>query len=170
MVKLENKGGSCVEDLSSYVTRGLGHGGSADDSIGPADLLPNRPKVPGTLSLHARSRIEQPGRQRSVPDLGTVYVGKWPRTAIIICDMWNTHTCSLSAQRVAAMAPRMNEVVSNGSELRCHDHSRPSDTMKFYEGTPQRQRMQRAPMASSPMPIQLAARATPKKKRNFPHR
>ena len=29
----------------------------------------------------------------------------------------------------------------------------PSDTMKFYEGTPWRQRMQRAPMAPSSMPI-----------------
>jgi hypothetical protein len=34
----------------------------------------------------------------------------------------------------------------------------PSDTMKFYEGTPERRRMQRAPKASSPMPIAACPR------------
>src|ERR1041385_3684443 len=61
---------------------------------------PARPKVPGTLILRARSR----GQQVSERTL------KWEvaQTAIIICDMWDTHTCNMSAQRVAAMAPRID--------------------------------------------------------------
>ncbi|MBN1671533.1 MAG: hypothetical protein JXR37_10895 [Kiritimatiellae bacterium] len=32
-------------------------------------------------------------------------------TAVIICDMWDDHTSTGAAQRVAAMAPKMNEVI-----------------------------------------------------------
>src|SRR2546421_2084344 len=104
--------------------------------------LANRPKVAGTLSLRARSRAEE-------------RVLRWEvaQTAIIICDMWDAHTCSLSAQRVAAMAPRMNQVVTTARSLGVMIVHAPSDTMKFYDGTPWRERMQRAPMAECPTPI-----------------
>ena len=117
------------------------------------ESLPNRPKVPGTLSLRARRREEQP------PGSGKTRVSeevlRWDvaQTAIIIIDMWDTHTCALSAQRVAAMAPRMNQVVSAARSLGVMIIHAPSDTMKYYEGRPQRQRMQRAPMAPSPFPV-----------------
>src|SRR5260370_25247722 len=72
--------------------------------------LPNRPKVPGTIALRARSlSAEPPGGVRVSERLQRWEVAQ---TAIIICDMWDTHTCTLSAQRVAAMAPRMNQVIS----------------------------------------------------------
>ena len=51
----------------------------------------------------------------------------------------------------------MNQVVSAARNLGVMIIHAPSDTMKYYEGRPQRQRMQRAPMAPSPIPI----RATP---------
>src|SRR5215470_1174460 len=110
------------------------------------DAAPNRPKVPGVLSLRARRRTGQQPSERIL---------RWEvaQTAIIICDMWDTHTCSLSAQRVAAMAPRMNQVISAARSLGVMIIHAPSDTMKFYEGTPWRKRMQNAPAASSPMPI-----------------
>src|SRR6266481_6370370 len=62
-------------------------------------VIPNRPKVPGTLSLRARRRTKEAGASEQVLN--------WPvaRTAIVICDMWDTHTCGMSAQRVALMAP-----------------------------------------------------------------
>ena len=113
--------------------------------------LPNRPKVPGALALQARRRSEEsPGRVQV-----SERVMRWEvaQTAVIICDMWNTHTCSLSAQRVAAMAPGMNHVISASRSLGVMIIHAPSDTMKYYEGTPQRLRMQRAPMASSSTPI-----------------
>src|SRR5438067_2217723 len=121
-------------------------------SVTPQNVAPqtketalNRPKVPGTLSLRARKRSNKVSEETL----------RWEvaQTAIIICDMWDAHTCSLSAQRVAAMAPRMNQVVSAARSLGVMIVHAPSDTMKFYEGTPWRQRMQRAAKASSPMPI-----------------
>lgn len=117
------------------------------------DAPPNRPKVPGTLNLRARRRIEQPpGSGKFVASEETV---RWEvaQTAIIIIDMWDTHTCALSAERLAAMAPRMNQVVGAARSLGVQIIHAPSDTMKYYEGRPQRLRMQRAPMAPSPFPV-----------------
>src|SRR3954447_20020379 len=111
------------------------------------DVLPNRPKVPGMLSLRARRRSKDGGVSEQVL--------QWPvaRTAIIICDMWDAHTCGMSAQRVALMAPRMNQVVSAARSMGVMIIHAPSDTMKFYEGTSWRQRMRNARMTASPFPI-----------------
>jgi nicotinamidase-related amidase len=130
--------------------------------------LPNRPKVGGTLSLRARRRGSQTSGNGKLQVSENVLRWEVAQTAIIICDMWDTHTCSLSAQRVAVMAPRMNQVVSAARSLGVMIIHAPSDTMKFYEGTPARQRMQRAPMAPSPTPILARCPREPLESRNFP--
>ncbi len=126
------------------------------------DAIPNRPKVPGTLSLRARRRAKdaRPSEQTLL----------WPvaRTAIIICDMWDTHTCGMSAQRVALMAPRMNQVVSAARSLGVMIIHAPSDTMKFYEGTSWRERMRNARTAASPFPIINRCPRVPEEERDFP--
>jgi nicotinamidase-related amidase len=121
-------------------------------ALAAAAASPNRPKVPGTLSLRARRREQQPGGSEARVTEQTL---RWEvaQTAIIICDMWDTHTCLTAAQRVAAMAPRTNQVVSAARNLGVMIIHAPSDTMKYYEGRPERLRMQRAPMVSSPIPI-----------------
>ena len=128
----------------------------------------NRPKVPGALSLRTRKRAEQPPGSGKIRVSETVLRWQVAQTAIIICDMWDTHTCSLSAQRVAVMAPRMNQVISAARSLGVMIIHAPSDTMKFYEGTTWRQRMQRAPMAASPTPILARCPREPVEERNFP--
>src|SRR4051812_19913083 len=126
------------------------------------DALPNRPKVRGTLSLRAR--------RRSKGGAATEQVLQWPvaRTAIVICDMWDTHTCGMSAQRVALMAPRMNQVVSAARSLGVMIIHAPSDTMKFYDGTPWRERMRNARTAASPFPIINRCPRVPAEERDFP--
>jgi nicotinamidase-related amidase len=133
----------------------------AQDTARDAAAL-NRPRVPGTLSLRTRRR----GEKARV----TERTARWDvaQTAIIICDMWDAHTCSLSAQRVAAMAPRMNQVVSAARSLGVMIVHAPSDTMKYYEGTPWRVRMQRAPVAPSSSPILTRCAREPQEARNFP--
>lgn len=108
--------------------------------------LPNRPKVPGELQLTLRRRSAEGPTENTV---------RWKvaETAIILCDMWDAHTCQLAAHRVNVMAPRMNQVVSAARALGVMIIHSPSDTMKFYEGTPFRTRMQTAPMAKAPVPI-----------------
>jgi nicotinamidase-related amidase len=118
--------------------------------------------VPGTLSLRARRRSKAAGASEQVLE--------WPvaSTAIIICDMWDTHTCALCAQRVSLMAPRMNQVVSAARSLGVMIIHAPSDTMKYYEGTPWRERMRNAPTAASPFPIIKRCGRTPEEERNWP--
>ncbi|MBL8290994.1 MAG: isochorismatase family protein [Bryobacterales bacterium] len=125
------------------------------------DGLPNRPKVPGNLRLRARRRAKGKVSEQELT---------WPaaRTAIIICDMWDAHTCALSAQRVGLMAPRMNQVVSAARSLGVMIIHAPSDTMSFYEGTPWRQRMKNAPAAASPFPIINRCPRIPEEERAFP--
>jgi nicotinamidase-related amidase len=122
---------------------------------------PNRPGVPGTLGLRARRRDKARVSEQ---------VLRWAvaQTAIVVCDMWDTHTCNLSAQRVAVMAPRMNHVVSAARSLGVAIVHAPSDTMKFYEGMPWRQRMQRAPEAPSPTPILERVPRGADESRDFP--
>ncbi len=132
------------------------------------EALPNRAIVPGTLSLRARRRGEQPPGSGKVQVSEQVLRWEVARTAIIICDMWDTHTCNLSAQRVAVMALRMNQVISAARSLGVMIVHAPSDTMKFYEGTPWRQRMQHAPMAPSSTPILPRCPREPAEARDFP--
>ena len=65
-------------------------------------------------------------------------------TAVIVCDMWNQHWCQGATARVAEMAPRMNEVLKAARQLGMLVIHCPSDTMKFYEGMPQRKLAQAA--------------------------
>ena len=74
-------------------------------------------------------------------------------TAVIICDMWDNHTCKGAARRVAAMAPKVDAFVSAARARGVLIVHAPSDVMKFYEGTPQRLRAQSAPAVKPPMAI-----------------
>lgn len=76
------------------------------------------------------------------------------RTAVVICDMWDKHTCAGATRRVAEMAPRMNELVKKAREQGALIIHCPSDTMKFYEGTPQRKLAQTAPKVETTIPLQ----------------
>src|SRR5712671_7724896 len=113
---------------------------------------PDLPAEP--LALHVRSQIETAkgsGQWRTVEN--TV---QWePRkTAIVVCDMWNQHWCKGATARVAEMAPRMNEVLQAARRRGVFIIHCPSDTLKYYEGTPQRQLAQAAPKTTPRVPIQ----------------
>ncbi|HVU08554.1 MAG TPA: alpha-L-fucosidase [Verrucomicrobiae bacterium] len=84
----------------------------------------------------------------------TYTIVKWDplRTAAVICDMWDRHWSRNAMARVEEMAPRINDVVK---ELRRRGvliiHC-PSDTMKHYEGAPERKLAQAAPPVEMPIP------------------
>jgi len=62
-------------------------------------------------------------------------------TAIIVVDMWDRHWCKGANARVAEFAPRMNEVLKIARQRGFRIIFAPSETMKSYERTLQRQRM-----------------------------
>jgi nicotinamidase-related amidase len=80
----------------------------------------------------------------------TVTTLRAEETAIIICDMWDKHWSRGATERVAAMAPRMNEVVKAARSRGITIIHAPSETMDFYENTPARKRMIEAPHADMP--------------------
>ncbi len=69
-------------------------------------------------------------------------------TAIIVCDMWDLHTCHRAVLRGAEMAPRMNEVLEKARAAGVLIIHAPSACMAAYEGTPARQRAVEAPPAA----------------------
>ena len=74
------------------------------------------------------------------------------RTALIICDMWDAHWCKSAATRTAELAPRVNALAKALRQQGALIIHAPSDTMKFYENTPQRRRAQTAPAIAPPSP------------------
>lgn len=90
------------------------------------------------------------------------------KTAIVICDMWNEHWCKGATERVAEMAPRMNEVIKAARAKGVFIIHAPSDTMDFYKDTPQRKRAQNAPAAKPPVELKRWCNLDPAKEAPLP--
>jgi nicotinamidase-related amidase len=75
-------------------------------------------------------------------------------TAAVICDMWDQHWCKGATARVAEMAPRMNQTVSELRKRGVLIIHCPRETMKFYEGTTGRKLAQSAPKVETRTPLQ----------------
>ncbi len=73
--------------------------------------------------------------------------------AVVVCDMWDNHWSRGAAERVDAMAPRMNEVLRAAREKGALIVHAPSETVGFYAGTPARLRAQAAPRVEPPAPL-----------------
>jgi len=103
-----------------------------------------RENMPG-LTLNVRLRVK-PDDSSTTYEISTKHVEWNPeKVAVIICDMWETHHCISTAERVGEMAPRMNEVIAGmrkSGSLIIHS---PWSCMEFYDNTPQRRRAQDAP-------------------------
>ena len=94
-------------------------------------------------------------RFRVVTQLVELSPGK---SAVVICDMWNSHWCRGATRRVEEMAPRMNEVIK---ELRGQGmliiHA-PSATMDTYSCTTQRSLARSAPKVVTNVPLKERCR------------
>jgi nicotinamidase-related amidase len=73
-------------------------------------------------------------------------------TALLICDVWDAHWSRGAAERVDAMAGRMNEVIKAARRLGIQIIHAPSDTMDYYAGNPGRLRISQAPRVDPPEP------------------
>ncbi len=108
----------------------------------------------GRLSFTARTRVEtakESGRYHTLPKQID-----WnaKETAIVICDMWDKHWCPTATQRVAEMAPRMNEVVKAARKQGVFIIHCPSSTLDFYKDTPQRKLAHAAPKVDTKIPLE----------------
>lgn len=87
------------------------------------------------------------------------------RTALLLCDVWDDHTCQGAVDRLEAMIPRINQVVNAVRDRGVFVIHAPSDTMDFYAESRARKRMldfptvsipERAERDDPPMPIDSA--------------
>jgi len=78
-----------------------------------------------------------------------------PRTAILICDMWDKHWCSGASRRVEVLARKMAPVIEEARARGIQIIHAPSETMEFYKDWPQRQRMLRIAGIEPPAPLGL---------------
>jgi hypothetical protein len=77
------------------------------------------------------------------------------RTAIIVCDMWDRHWSRGAAERVDAMATRMNRVLTAARDKGAIIIHAPSDTLSFYEDALARRRMLALPLREPPSDVEL---------------
>ncbi|NLY01090.1 MAG: isochorismatase family protein [Rhodopirellula sp.] len=120
--------------------------------------------LPGTLASAADAdgtvlRLQMRSREKA-PEDGDLYrivykTVEWDpkKTAIIICDMWDTLCCKIPADRVAEIAPRMNEFVAAARQRGVLIIHAPSGNVDFYDGTPARKRALDAPKVGNKVPL-----------------
>lgn len=70
-------------------------------------------------------------------------------TAVIVCDMWDTHHSYNAVQRVVEMAPRMNEVLEKCRSMGMTIIHAPSSCMAAYKDHPGRKLAKEAPTAKN---------------------
>ena len=113
-------------------------------------LVAAAPPNDATLRFTARSQPEHDGRF-VVNERLLAWDAK--ETAVLIVDMWDKHWCDGATRRSTEIAPQIDKLakaVRSKGGLVVHA---PSDTMKFYEGTPQRELARNAPKATPPTPL-----------------
>jgi putative membrane-bound dehydrogenase-like protein len=116
---------------------------------GAASAADTRP-----LELKMRKRVEVAPETGRFHTLTTPTAWDPQKTAIVICDMWDKHWCPTATERVAEMAPRMNDVVKAARSRGVFIIHCPSDTMDFYKDAPQRKLAQSAPRVETKRPLE----------------
>jgi nicotinamidase-related amidase len=77
------------------------------------------------------------------------------QTALVLCDVWDQHWCASAMRRGEPIAHQIEELASGLRQQGVFIIHAPSDCMQFYQGTPQRERMQSAPPVELPTPREI---------------
>ncbi len=70
-------------------------------------------------------------------------------TAVIVCDVWDSHHCLNAVRRVEELAPRLNEVLKRARQQQVTIIHAPSDCMAAYADHPARKRASETPRAAN---------------------
>ena len=78
--------------------------------------------------------------------------GQWAteKTALLLCDVWNSHWCRGAVERLDAMVEQMEQTVETVRDMGGLIVHAPSNTMDFYADSPARKRAGVAPLLESP--------------------
>ena len=94
--------------------------------------------APQTFRISMQKRIASDSMKGEMYVANDIQDWNSTETAIIICDMWDKHWCKGATDRVAELAPVINDVITvarNKGALIVHA---PSDCMDFYKNHPGR--------------------------------
>lgn len=118
---------------------------------------------PETITLHLRRQTlaQDAGGHNGWRIVLTEKTLPAHQIAIVICDMWDDHWSRGAAERVDAMAPRMNRVVNAARSRGVRIVHAPSETLDFYAQTPAHQRILSVPTVAPPPPLDHADPALP---------
>jgi len=100
-----------------------------------------------SFNVKLRDRIKKGGGAVEIRERAENWSSS--ETAVIVCDMWDSHHCFNAVKRANEIAPRIDEFIS---EVRMNGgtviHS-PSSCMNFYQTNPARTRAIKAPAAKN---------------------
>jgi len=99
-----------------------------------------------SITVQKRSRVEQ-GGGFAVKEATETWQPS--QTAIIVCDMWDSHHCLNAVRRCVEMGPRMNAVLTKAREQGVLVIHAPSSCMEPYKDHPGRALAQSAPKAGN---------------------
>ena len=102
------------------------------------------PSARGEIAVQKRSRVERGGSFLAIESTEMWQPGQ---TAIIVCDMWDSHHCLNAVRRCVEVAPRMNEVLTKARDQGVLIIHAPSSCMEAYQNHPGRKIAQSAPKA-----------------------
>ena len=104
------------------------------------------------IEFRARTqRLKQDDRGRNVWEIVEKEVTlPGNETALLLCDVWDTHTSKGAGERLEAMVPRMNEVVKTVRAKGVLIIHSPSDTIDFYADHAARKRVVECPKVKPP--------------------
>ncbi len=106
-----------------------------------------------SLVLETRSRVERVDGSGEFQEVRQTVRWNPKKTALIVCDMWDDHTCQAAAARVAEMAATANRTVKAAREKGVLIIHAPSSTTSFYKDTSARRRAIEAPFVEPPVSI-----------------
>lgn len=101
-------------------------------------LSPQSILVGEDLALSLRTRVEIPPQTGRFWELEREEKWSPASTAVIVCDMWDSHSCKNAVLRVEELVPRMNELLHALRDRGVTIIHAPSDCMEYYKDHPGR--------------------------------
>jgi type 1 glutamine amidotransferase/nicotinamidase-related amidase len=102
-----------------------------------------------TLMVNVQSRVKSSGSADLFAVVSDEQEWNASETAVIICDMWDKHWCKGATNRVAELAPHINESVGEARKKDVLIVHAPSSTVDHYKDHLARKRAQNAPQATN---------------------
>lgn len=115
-------------------------------------LLAAEPASASDMTLTLRSQIPVVEGSSNYHSISQAVPVSGAETALIICDVWDSHNCANAVFRANELVPRLDQVIREARQRGVTIIHAPSGCMEFYKSHPGRIRSQAAPRAAKSPP------------------